>query len=201
MTEAQAVSSTKTPQVFLSHATRDAPVVAWVGAQVEAMGIRAYIAEHDPQPGTPLAAKVRAAIQESDAMLALLTHAGDASRYVQQEIGAALQAGKPVIALVDQRVPQNGLAMLEGVEHMAFDPEDPAPSAASLTAALRALSERRHLPPPPQVTVRTQPALQVQLTAELHLDGSQLLVGLLMLSAIAGLVYLATQTGGEFGPA
>ncbi len=69
-------------QVFLSHSSADRPIIDWVAAQIEAMGIDAYRADQDVQTGTMLAEKIRDAIIRSDALLALLTPQGHSSRYV-----------------------------------------------------------------------------------------------------------------------
>ncbi|MHB1521525.1 MAG: hypothetical protein ACYCWN_09475 [Ferrimicrobium sp.] len=42
-------------QVFLSHSIADRLIVGWVAAQIEAMGVDAYRADHDGQTGTMLA--------------------------------------------------------------------------------------------------------------------------------------------------
>ena len=184
-------------QVFLSHSSADRPVVDWVAAQIEAMGIDAYRADHDVRPGAVLADKVRDAIARSDALLALLTPHGDSSRYVHQEIGAARQAGKPVLVLFDRRLDPTSLAMLDGIEHIPFDHNDVATSSADLISALRRLSERRGLPTPPVLVVNAQPAFQLQLSAQLQLTANQVLVGLLVVAALAGLMYLVVNSAGE----
>ena len=181
------------PQIFISHATADRATVEWVADQVEAMGIRVYLAEDDPQPGAVLATKVKDAIGGSDALLVLLTQTALASRYVQQEIGAAVQAGIPILPLVDSSLASTSLAMLDGVEQLRFDPDNPAASSADLIVVLRHLSERRGAPEPQPVVVSVKPVLQLQLTAQLQLTGSQLLLGLLLLAAVAGVWLLVTR--------
>ncbi|MCI2974847.1 MAG: toll/interleukin-1 receptor domain-containing protein [Ferrimicrobium sp.] len=187
-------------QVFLSHSSADRRIVDWVAAQIEAMGIDAYRADHDVQAGTMLAEKIRDAIIRSDALLALLTPQGDSSRYVHQEIGAARQVGKPVLVLFDRRVDPTSLAMLDGIEYISFDHEDVAASSADLIAAIRRLSELQGLPTPPVFVVNTQPAFQLQLSAQLQLNANQVLIGLLVLTAVAGLLYLAVNYAKEDGP-
>lgn len=190
-------------QVFLSHATVDRPIVEWVAAQVKAVGIEAYVAEEHHQPGRYLDDKVRAAIAESDALLALLTVDAAKSPYVHQEIGAARQAGIEVLALVQNGIDSRSLAMLQGVEHLVFDPDNPAETSAALVTSLCDIAKRHGVPRPPLV-IPTKPALQVQLAAQLELTPGQLLVGMLLLTVVAGvLTYAATRTsaGGIAGPA
>jgi nucleoside 2-deoxyribosyltransferase len=75
--------------------------------QAAAAGMEVYLAEHDVQPGESLAEKVRKAIRRSDAVVVLLTKSGAASAYVHQEVGVAIEAGKPVIPIVETGVSVN----------------------------------------------------------------------------------------------
>ena len=193
-TEALDRPGSEKPTVFLSHSTADRSLVEWIAAQAGAMGISCYVAENDPQPGALLSSKVRMAIDRSDALLALLTEAGNSSKYVHQEIGAAVQTDKPVLALVDQCLGSETFAMLAGVEQIRFNPADLSSASADLISGLRVLGERRGVPPGP-VLVTVQPALQVQFAAQLNLTGGQVMVGLLVVAAVVGLVYLASQSG------
>ena len=60
-------------RIFLSHSTTDRAHVELVKAQIEALGVDVYLAEHDPKPGTSVAAKVMQALQQSDAVVVLMT--------------------------------------------------------------------------------------------------------------------------------
>jgi hypothetical protein len=184
--------------LFLSHATADSAVVGWLEAQVKAMGIVPYLAEHDPQPGRDLGDKVIEAITHCDAMLVVLTSAGYASSFVQQEIGAARHANKPIFALVERDILDRDRGMLAGAEVIIISGDDLAGSSAALVATLRRISAEHGLAPPP-LEVSTQPALQLTLGVELQLTSNQVLFGLLLLTACAGLVYLASRDVGGFG--
>jgi TIR domain len=183
------------PQVFLSHKTSDRPVVEWVAAQVEAMGIRCWIAEENPHAGAALSAKVQRAISESVGMIALLTEAGHSSAYVQQEIGAAVRAGVPVLPLVDKDLDRPTLGMLDGIEYIVIDRNDLGSSSASLIMGLRTLAEAAGADSV-HATATSSPAIQVQLNVQIQLTPGDLLVGLLILAAITGLIVIAAQSGG-----
>lgn len=73
--------------IFLSHASADGEWVKWIAGNAEGVGLDVYLHEHDPQPGTVLADKVKNAIEMCDAMVVFLTHNAASSNYVQQEIG------------------------------------------------------------------------------------------------------------------
>ena len=87
--------------------------------------------------------------------------------------------------------------MLNGAEVIVLDLDDLAASSATLVTSLRKLSAARGLSAPPLV-LRTQPALQVELGVQLQLSTNQVLLGLLLLTACAGCVYLATREGSGF---
>ncbi len=108
--------------VFLSHSGKDSEWAAWVKREAALVGLTVYLFEHDLQPGTYVAAKVQQAIRMCDAMVVLLTRNSEASPYVQQEIGFAQAAQKPVVPLVWPDVQTKNLAMLEGREYVRFDP-------------------------------------------------------------------------------
>ena len=165
-------------QVILSHRTTEKPIVDWAAAQVEAMGVHCWVAEDHPEPGFPLSDKVLDAIGDSVAMIVLLTESAYSSPYVQQEIGAALKVPIPVIALVDRSLNAGTMAMLQGIEYIEFDSQDLGSSSASLIAGLRNLAERSGAKSAP-VDVLPQPVLQLQLSVQVQLTGSQLLVGFL----------------------
>lgn len=127
--------------VFISHSTSDGDPVGYVCDLIEAQGLRAYLAEHDPQPGRLLSEKVRANIASADAVIVLLTETSIDSRFVQQEIGAASMAGKLIVPLVHPGLVGQGLAMLNGMEYLVFDPDDVAGSTPDLVAQLGRLAQ------------------------------------------------------------
>src|ERR1022692_2522387 len=92
---------------FLSHSMKDHAVVELLKQQIEALGVDLYLAEHDPQPGRPLVDKVTEAIRRSDAMVVLLTEAGVAAPFVQQEIGVAHCAHKLIVPIVQAGIDGN----------------------------------------------------------------------------------------------
>lgn len=104
---------------------------------VGSLGISVYLAEHDPQPGTVLAEKVRAAIHRCQAVLALITTASISSAYVQQEIGIAHECGKPIIPVVEKGIDVRQLGVFQGVEYIELDLEAPAETMTKMTACLQ----------------------------------------------------------------
>jgi hypothetical protein len=134
-------------QVFISHSTKDHEPVSYVRDLIEAQGLRAYLAEHDPQPGRHLSDKVRANIESADAVIVLLTEMSIDSRFVHQEIGAARMANRLIVPLVHPKLLGENLAVLNGSEFLVFDPADLAASTPDLVAELRRLSQPEHAQP------------------------------------------------------
>ncbi|GAB3243100.1 toll/interleukin-1 receptor domain-containing protein [Nocardioides dilutus] len=122
-------------RVFLSHATSDADLAAAVKSRLGAVGMQVYLAEHDNRAGENVHAKIQDRIKRSDIVIALLTPAADASRYVHQEIGFAVRAKKLIVPVVTPAVASAGLGMLDGTEYIVIDEQAP-------TEALLKLSQR-----------------------------------------------------------
>jgi hypothetical protein len=74
-----------------------------------------------------------------------LTRAGDASRYVHQEIGYAKRAGKVIIPIVTADVASSGLGMLEGIQYISVDATDPSAALHALGARIEELASGQRL--------------------------------------------------------
>jgi hypothetical protein len=128
---------------FLSHSMKDGPAVQLLREHLDSLSIDLYLAEHDPQPGVNIANKLIAAIERSDAVVVLLTEAGAAAPFVQQEIGAARQAGKLIVPIVQEGVDTRTLAMLEGLERIDVDFARPSEALSRVTSSLEPLIYRQ----------------------------------------------------------
>jgi TIR domain-containing protein len=126
-------------EVFLSHSTDDLAHVALVKRQIEALGIEVYLAEHDPRPGTSIAAKVEQAMRRCHAVVVLITQTSINSAYVQQEVGLARAFGKPIVPIVELGVEKSRLGMLGEVEYLELDLTQPELALASVSASLQPL--------------------------------------------------------------
>lgn len=123
--------------IFLSHSAADAKWVKWIKANAQQVEIEVYLYEHDPQPGLLVANKLQEAIKACDALVVLLTDNSQFSPYVHQEVGAAKALSKRVIPLVQPGVSQSSLAMLQGVEYIPFDFQNPQPALSTLLGHLQ----------------------------------------------------------------
>ena len=124
-------------KVFLSHATKDTDAVDMVKRQIEALGVDVYLAEHDPRPGTSIAAKIQAELAASHVLVVLLTDQGVDSNYVHQEIGLARGQNKPIIPIVDITVDPSRLGMLKEVEWLEVDFSQPTEALEKLTRSIQ----------------------------------------------------------------
>jgi D-arabinose 5-phosphate isomerase GutQ len=111
--------------IFFSHSGKDEQIAEKLKRQLEQMGSDVYMFEHDQQPGAGITDKITKAIDNHDMLFALLTKNGGLSSYVQQEIGYAKKAGKPIIPFVESGIGQEALGMVADVEYIKFDPNNP----------------------------------------------------------------------------
>jgi hypothetical protein len=119
--------------VFISHSSKDLPVVRFIASQLLLYEIKPIIAEDERPKTFPqyLPDKIRTLIQQSDCVMALLTKNGVYSNWVHQEIGYALDK-KPLIPIVERDIPSERLGFLQGAEYIPLYWEDIEHSIASL---------------------------------------------------------------------
>jgi hypothetical protein len=163
------------PMFFLSHSMLDAAEVEKVHTAIAALGVHVYLAEHDPQPGTSLAAKVTTAIRASDAVVVLLTKSAAESPWVQQEIGVAHEAGKLIVPIRQSGINVN-MGVLAGVEWIEADFADPVDALAVISSRLAPLVHKH-------VEQQRAKELEQQRTQEL----------LLVLVAVAAILAIANS--------
>jgi hypothetical protein len=111
--------------VFISHASHDREFADALKAEIQRFDVTAYMFEYDAQPGAQLPAKLIAQIQNADALVVILSQNGLQSAAVNQEIGVARGAGKLVVPLVEHGVDPSPSTLLQGLEWMRFDRDDP----------------------------------------------------------------------------
>ncbi len=104
-------------RVFLSHSGSDDDKGLVEGIDYLARDkscLDLYIAERKKDPGRDIIKKVEKALKRSHCLWALLTPNGNASQFVQNEIGAAYILGLRIIPMVQEKVKLRG--MLYGKE-------------------------------------------------------------------------------------
>lgn len=109
----------KISQAFISYSFEDNSIMKKLKKTLQSKGIKCYVAEHDENYGNSLSTKLSDAIDNSKAVIVILTQKGSMSLSVGQEIGYAKKAKKQVIPLVEKSV--NLPVMLQGLEYIPFD--------------------------------------------------------------------------------
>ena len=181
-------------QLFISHSSRDKE---WelVQKRIEAAGFKAYLAEHDPQPGRPLAQKIQREIESSDAVVVVLTRNAAESSIVRDEIGYALGRGKLVVALVTPAVAADPakLGMLNGLEYIPFDLDSPQEGLLALTDWANELSWRKQevLRQAQLIALETQHAQTQATIADLARAQAQADAATMVLVLVGALVVVA----------
>ena len=123
--------------VYLSHAHEDFLVVERLWHVLERLGMRAYMYEHYPHPGTSVNNAVIGAMRDSSEIVSFLTDGGASSAWVHQELGAALALGKPVVPVVEVTAVQApGFMPLN--RPVLYQPQHPEPALGELVCLLRA---------------------------------------------------------------
>ena len=129
--------------VFFSHASADVVSAQLVERHLNDIGVTVYLAEHDPRPGTSVAKKVQDNIKQADLVVVLLSARGANSVYVHQEIGYAIRDNKIVIPIVDRAVDRSVLGMLDGMEWIDVELQDPVATMAALHEQLTPFMNRQ----------------------------------------------------------
>jgi hypothetical protein len=100
-------------KVFLSYAVGpwDAPIAARLRAVAAAYDISILLPDRTQHPANGISVDTQTKIRQSDAVIALITRTAQAPlmSLVNNELLTAAQASKPVIALIEQGVPIQGL--------------------------------------------------------------------------------------------
>lgn len=131
--------------LFLSHSSQDFDLVRAIQDAANPLGIVVYTFEQDLQPGNNLPQKLLERIRTCDAMIVLLTHSGAISPAVHQEIGAAKQANKLIIPIVDDGIDPKAFPLLQGTEYLMLNRSDLAETLQKLTIRLAQLKNTSDL--------------------------------------------------------
>lgn len=129
-------------KVFLSYAVGplDAAVASRLRAVAAAYDVSILLPDRTVMISNELASETSKKIQQSDAVIALLTRTAQVNsvQLVNAELAAAASLAKPIIALVEQGVPIQGIPENQIVY---FDPQRPT---AHETNLMNVLAEIRH---------------------------------------------------------
>ncbi len=82
--------------VFVSHSSRDVDLANEVLSLLEKEGLRCWIAPRDVPAGADYGEAIIDAIEETSALVLLMSRASNESRQVQVEVERAFSKGRPV---------------------------------------------------------------------------------------------------------
>jgi hypothetical protein len=127
-------------KVFLSHAMspHDAPIASRLRAVAAAYDIQILLPERT-RYAAPTAETLQK-IRQSDAVVALITSQATQTNAVNQELQAAVQAKKPIIALVENLNQVQGIAKNQIVK---FDRWNPMAHEQQLFTALKKIRQQQ----------------------------------------------------------
>jgi hypothetical protein len=89
-------------RVFISHASQDKPFVRKLVKELKAHHLKVWFDEQEIKVGDSIVSKISAGMKDSDYLLVVLSKASVASRWVQEELNAALMnelSGKGLVVL------------------------------------------------------------------------------------------------------
>lgn len=84
-------------QIFLSHSSKDADVALRICEQLEKNGTKCFIAPRDIRPGKEYAEEIINGIDESAAVVLLMSEAANRSPHVLREVEHAVSGGTPIL--------------------------------------------------------------------------------------------------------
>lgn len=177
-------------QLFISHSSLDIDWAEMLKKRIEASEAVAYLAEYDRGGvGHNLTEKLKTAIDESDAVVVLLTSNAASSPIVRDEIGYALGKEKHVIPLVAPEVSKDvaALGMLNGAEYIIFDRENFQDGMMQLTDTVNDLvrAEREIIHRAEMMTLSTELSQQSLALTQLQARNETVQALLILVAAIA----------------
>lgn len=133
-------------KVFISHSAGDSHLAQTLAKSLRREGLEPWVAENEIMPGENWAERVSEALNQSDAMIALLTPNTLQTSSVQWEIGFALSNKSfrhrliPVLVGSDSEIPTSAMPWI--LEHFRFlrvnEPQKIGEVAAEIASVLSA---------------------------------------------------------------
>ena len=119
-------------QVFISYADEDRPFAEFVHTCLTREGLRVFTAAISLEPGARWDQRIIDALKSSAVVFYLASDAANASSYVQQELGAAVSAGKNVIPIIWKTKPESLPGFLRNIQALDLRHHSPEEYAAKL---------------------------------------------------------------------
>ena len=167
------------PQIFICYSTEDKIFAEQVHTCLMREGIDVFMAGIALRPGVRWDAEILKALNSSEAIFFLASEASIASPYVQQELGAALNAGKRIIPIIWNIEPERLPGFLRNIQALDLrHSNSPDAFTARLSAlGLAIVAETKEVAARPGGGLTLETALAI---------AAVLLVAYLLLSAAKG---------------
>ncbi len=130
-------------KIFLSHSSRDAAVAGQICGQLEKSGIKCFIAPRDIRPGKEYAEEIINGLDESAAMVLLMSQNANSSPHVLREVEHAVSSGTPILVYKLEEV-----ALSKSMEYFLMTHQwvsaKPREDYADIVAFARNLAEEKN---------------------------------------------------------
>lgn len=127
--------------IFVSYGSKDSKLAKRISKKAKNIDINVYLDVERIRGGEVIADKITKDIQNSDAMVVLLTNKSKNSPYVNQEIGIAKANNKLIIPFVQSGI--QGFGMLGGIRRIPFDIDNPNEGLNVLLGDLEQLKKKK----------------------------------------------------------
>ena len=119
----QSGATPKDYRVFISHSSRDAWIARQIGKEIEAVGAKKWLDEHDLKGGDDVRNNIIAGIRACREVVLVLSPASVQSHWVSIEIGAALGQRKRVTPILNN-VSATEMGPLQGIRALLLNEFD-----------------------------------------------------------------------------
>lgn len=104
--------------MFISHSSKDRGTATRLCESFEKQGITCWIAPRDVKAGDPYGGQIVRAIEESTALVVVLSQHANASRHVESEVARAFERGKRIYPVrIEEVLPSEGLELFVTSAH------------------------------------------------------------------------------------
>ena len=121
-------------KIFISHSAKDIEQIENIKKALRGIGVRFYLAEEDPRPGTSISKKIKEHIDSSDLFMLVMTDISLSSAYFNQEVGYAVDAEMMILPIAVGDCRPSG--MIVDREYIGFDSSDEKNSRKRLREAV-----------------------------------------------------------------
>ncbi|MGB9760530.1 MAG: toll/interleukin-1 receptor domain-containing protein [Thermoproteota archaeon] len=128
-------------KVFISYSHKDFELAYQIWKILNEVNISCYLSELYPEPGVSLWKKIQKMIENADVVIVLYTKNANYSPFVNQELGAAVSKGKPIIPIVEEGVEIKGA--LSGLEYIKLDNQNPTNTLTQVIEALKNFIQKK----------------------------------------------------------